>query len=287
MKIFPVTKGMQSGLCVFLMAFCLFLTVTPVWAAEKEDAVEVTGPGSITVHYVLPDTTFRVYLVADVSGELNSKFAGSGVSDLSVTKAAELLTNYVNENNIAATKAETVSATAETEGEYKGSYSAVFDDLPVGVYLVVGEIKTSGGYYYTPTKALLLIAKTSISDDTSLNAVLNATVIPKYEMSPVPPTGSSPIGDNTVDPVTENPPDDIVDIGGDSVDQINEGNDTDTVNTVNSSPLGDDTVTTVKNAQPRLGAGLPQTGQLWWPVFVLAAGGLSSLTIGVRRRKRS
>jgi LPXTG-motif cell wall-anchored protein len=97
----------------------------------------------------------------------------------------------------------------------------------------------------------------------------------------------TPLPDNTVDPVGENPPDDDINLGGDSVDQINEGNEGDTVNTVNSSPLGDDEVTTVKSSQNRLGASLPQTGQLWWPVFVLAGTGLGSITIGVRRRKDS
>ena len=33
--------------------------------------------------------------------------------------------------------------------------------------------------------------------------------------------------------------------------------------------------------------GLPQTGQLWWPVPLLAAAGLVCLILGVLSRKRS
>jgi LPXTG-motif cell wall-anchored protein len=279
MKIFPVTKRILSGLCVWLIAFCLFPTVTPVWAAEN---------GSITVKYVLPEASFSVYLVADVSGSYNDEFKEC-TADLSKKDDINTLVNYISDKNIEATD----TRNTDKEADKDGKYNVVFENLKTGVYLVTGEPKWSDGTKYTPNNALLMIAQTSLSDDTSLKALydteitLNGLTQPKYTTFTPTFTPNEGSVDNNVDPVGENPPDDDVNLGGDSVDQINEGNETDTVNTVNSSPLGDDEVTTVKSSQNRLGASLPQTGQLWWPVFVLAGTGLSSLTIGVRRRRNT
>jgi LPXTG-motif cell wall-anchored protein len=282
MKIFPVTKRILSGLCVWLIAFCIFYSVTPVWAAEN--GTEAKENGSITVKYVLPEASFSVYLIADVSGSYNGKFKDC-TADLSKKDDINTLVNYISENNIEAAD----TRNTDKEADKDGKYNVVFENLKTGIYLVTGAPKWSDGTKYTPNNALLMIAQTSLSDDTSLEALydteitLNGLTQPKYTTF-TPSEGSV---DNNVDLVGENPPDDDVNLGGDSVDQINEGNKTDTVNTVNSSPLGDDEVTTVKSSQDRLGASLPQTGQLWWPVFVLAGTGLSSLTIGVRRRRNT
>lgn len=47
-----------------------------------------------------------------------------------------------------------------------------------------------------------------------------------------------------------------------------------------------DTVPTTSPTRPHHG-GLPQTGQLWWPVYLLAAAGASLFLFGLYRRKRS
>jgi LPXTG-motif cell wall-anchored protein len=273
MRIFPAKKRLAAGLCAGLMVFCLFSAVKPILAAAA---------GSITINYGLSGVNFRLYRVADADGGLTTEFKDSGV-DVENTTAAGELANYVSSRSISADR-EDATGTAETAG---GKYSVNFSGLAQGVYLVVGESKRVNSSTYTPTSALVLISQTSLSDDTSLNAVVEPKTGIKNNNGG---GGGSSITDVT-DPVGGGNTDPgIVDIGGEDIDTVNSGND-ETVNTVNSAPPGDDTildddtVTTVKSAQNPIGSRLPQTGQLWWPVIALSAAGLCSLTIGVRRRK--
>jgi hypothetical protein len=75
-------------------------------------------------------------------------------------------------------------------------------------------------------------------------------------------------------------------------DDTNDSDDDDNDNTVTTTNSEDNTTpgpteTTKQNKVPRLRAGLPQTGQLWWPVCLFACVGLVLLVIGIHLRKRS
>lgn len=155
----------------FLLAVVLLIsaTIMPVFAANQ-------NVYSLTVTFQKKDKTlieganFRVYDAFDVNGNLKGKFANLGVTGNAYTVKslddfAKTLSPYTGD--ITAYK----KGTTDQNGEIK------FDNLPRGVYLVVGDAITKGDYTYTPMPFIINVP----NSDNKGNLVKNVVSYVKYD----------------------------------------------------------------------------------------------------------
>lgn len=244
-------------------ALAILLTTLLVLCAPAL-AVAPTGSLTLTASYgttPLVGAPFKLYLVAEpdtASGfALCGEFAGSSVdlSDLStagkLAQAALDLERWAGEKEIA--------PLAQQNTDSSGSVS--FTSLAQGLYLVGGVTHQQGGHRYQ--SAPCLISLPSWDGSTGVWE-LNVTAFPKFERSGT--SGGDPTPPPT-EPDTPIPPD-----PGDQ--PVNPVKPPDTPPTPPTPPVGPEK--------------LPQTGQLKWPVPVLAALGMLLLLAGsiLMRRER-
>ena len=245
------------------MAAALAILLTTLLAlCAPALAVAPTGSLTLTASYgttPLVGAPFKLYLVAehDEASDfaLCGEFAGSSVdlSDLStagkLAQAALDLERWAGEKEIA--------PLAQQNTDSSGSVS--FTSLAQGLYLVGGVTHQQGSHRYQ--SAPCLISLPSWDGSTGIWE-LNVTAFPKFERSGTSggdptPTPTEPDTPTPTEPDTPTPPDPV------------EPPDTPT-----TPPVGPEK--------------LPQTGQLNWPVPVLAALGMLLLLAGsiLMRRER-
>lgn len=246
-------RRMAAALAILLTT--LLVLCAPVLAVAPTGSLTLTASYGTTP---LVGAPFKLYLVAEpdtASGfALCGEFADSSVdlSDLStagkLAQAALDLERWAGEKEIA--------PLAQQNTDSSGSVS--FTSLAQGLYLVGGVTHQQGSHRYQ--SAPCLISLPSWDGSTGVWE-LNVTAFPKFERrgisggdpTPTPTEPDTPIppdpGDQPVDPVK--PPD-----------------------TPPTPPVGPEK--------------LPQTGQLKWPVPVLAALGMLLLLAGsiLMRRER-
>lgn len=242
-------------------ALAILLTTLLVLCAPAL-AVAPTGSLTLTASYgttPLVGAPFKLYLVAEhdeASGfALCGEFAGSSVdlSDLStagkLAQAALDLERWAGEKEIA--------PLAQQNTDSSGSVS--FTSLAQGLYLVGGVTHQQGSHRYQ--SAPCLISLPSWDGSTGVWE-LNVTAFPKFERSGTSggdptPTPTEPDTPTPTEPDTPTPPDPV-----------------EPPDTPPTPPVGPEK--------------LPQTGQLKWPVPVLAALGMLLLLAGsiLMRRER-
>ena len=248
------------------MAAALAILLTTLLAlCAPALAVAPTGSLTLTASYgttPLVGAPFKLYLVAEpdtASGfALCGEFAGSSVdlSDLStagkLAQAALDLERWAGEKEIA--------PLAQQNTDSSGSVS--FTSLAQGLYLVGGVTHQQGSHRYQ--SAPCLISLPSWDGSTGVWE-LNVTAFPKFERSGTSggdptPTPTEPDTPPPTEPDTPTPPDPV--------------EPPDTPPTPPTPPVGPEK--------------LPQTGQLKWPVPVLAALGMLLLLAGsiLMRRER-
>ena len=252
-------------------ALAILLTTLLVLCAPAL-AVAPTGSLTLTASYgttPLVGAPFKLYLVAEhdeASGfALCGEFAGSSVdlSDLStagkLAQAALDLERWAGEKEIA--------PLAQQNTDSSGSVS--FTSLAQGLYLVGGVTHQQGSHRYQ--SAPCLISLPSWDGSTGVWE-LNVTAFPKFERSGTSggdptPTPTEPDTPPPTEPDTPTPPDPE----DQPVDPVKPP---DTPPTPPTPPVGPEK--------------LPQTGQLKWPVPVLAALGMLLLLAGsiLMRRER-
>lgn len=144
----------KSIFAVFLMALLLCSLSLTAFAAET--TVDFNQTGSITLtlrsgsgsHQAIPGGRFTLYHVADaesLNGALTFSFTdgfancGATLDDLSDSGLAEHLAAYAKTNGIAGTEKK-----ADSTGK------VVFDNLSVGLYLIVQSGSVSGWYPISP-----------------------------------------------------------------------------------------------------------------------------------------
>lgn len=242
-------------------ALAILLTTLLVLCAPAL-AVAPTGSLTLTASYgttPLVGAPFKLYLVAEhdeASGfALCGEFAGSSVdlSDLStagkLAQAALDLERWAGEKEIAPL----------TQQNTDSSGSVSFTSLAQGLYLVGGVTHQQGSHRYQ--SAPCLISLPSWDGSTGVWE-LNVTAFPKFERSGISggdptPTPTEPDTPTPTEPDTPTPPDPV-----------------EPPDTPPTPPVGPEK--------------LPQTGQLKWPVPVLAALGMLLLLAGsiLMRRER-
>ena len=311
----------KKALTMMVMVIMLVSMLAPAsYAFEQMDA---NKPATLTVEFTGSSTKvegmeFKAYQIATFTDsygfEFTSTFKGYGISmaeDQAGYRAmAETLSGYIARDGIAPT------ATAVSDAAGK----APFGELPKGLYLVLADRYTWEANKMTYITSPTLVALPNSTDGNTW--IYDVTISPKYtEIPPLPETpGKTDINVIKVwsgeESQSKRPTYIYAELicDGQVIDTVtlNSGNnwrhtwkDLDATRTYNVTekevPAGY-TVTTVRDGStftinnnagrtppptPPRTPRLPQTGQLWWPVPILAGLGFIFLVTGLVRRKLS
>lgn len=253
--------------------------------------------GSITI--ILNDTTapwpeFGAELViyqagqlkvddADYSWELAPEFEGSGVdlSDLEQEEVAIALAEYADDNRIEAIE----ELITDDDGK------AVSENRNVGLYLIVQKQETMG---YEPVMPFLLTIPSR--DPVKDTWIYHVDASPKLVFKRLTPGGgkvSSTPGLGSITPSISpsiSPSASLTPGGGQNTGTPPLASITPTSNIPRSTvtPSGGRSTVTPTGGRPTTtpSTTLPRTGQLWWPVPLLAVTGLIFIIVGLRKRSK-
>lgn len=317
-------KNILSVMLGALLALMLtsVLLPTSVWAAGSVDTGRDTH---LTISYVddntaLAGANFALYRVAAVeqTGELTPVAPFEqynvdirGKNDSAWKALASTLEGYVLRDDIAPYDRGSTDATGTL------SFPSQAARMETGLYLVLGERHVQGSTMYDAEPFMIMLPTV---DKQANEWVYSMTVLPKHESQPVPVEPVSlkvlKVWDDKGNEAIR-PKEITVQLlkDGDVFDSVTlsaannwrytwdelDGKSTWTVTekelegyTVSVTREGITFVVTNTCVEPPVTPPiepkppmLPQTGQLWWPVFVLLAGGLLLLIFGVIRRQRS
>lgn len=250
---------MKTGKKIPIIAFCLWIAL----ALTGLGTVQAAPGAGLVLYYGYPQVSFQIYQVADSRKNLTEAFQDDSISLDQTTNAqwqalAIELEELAEQNQIEPTGQETTGENGKAE----------FSGLQAGWYLVSGSPMTIGGIRY---KAVPFVV--SLAEGTSVKADVKHSPVPEEPEEPSAPGGS----------------DDDDDHGGSSQG----GSDGGASITDSQVPLGpgmtqaapEGELTEILPEDVPM-ARLPQTGQLWWPVPVMAAAGVFLLAAGILRRRK-
>lgn len=273
-------KSIRKRLAAVLAALTLL-----VWCAAPAFALEVVDlsrTGSIKVSLYDSETseavgggTLTLYRVAKVQKDnANLSFVyTNGFEDCGV----EL--GDLSEGELAGRLAEKIAATAEsTTVEISDFGAAEFGDLEVGLYLVV---QTTAAENYNVINPFLV----SVPIQENGSYVYDVDALPKVgtaaKKTPEPPdTPDKPDTPDTPDKPEEENPNTPVAPGPDNPDGWVLGANGEKIYRNPEAPSPDNPNGHVMGAH-----GLPQTGQLNWPIPVLAVTGVVLVAAGIKLKK--
>lgn len=268
------TKVLAGFLAALLLCLC------PLCAFAEE-------LGSLTISYPVDGTVYHIYSVGTLKNGgivLDPAFQKVDTSDYAA--AASVMADMVRKGGAAK---ELASATV-TGGK------AVFAELPMAVYLVLGDPSEMDGVRYWPTPFLLSIPQKDAND----NFLWDVSASGKKEMDMDISVVKRWVGDMVIyrpTSVTVR----LMRNGQTEGDPV-------VLNYVNQwshmwENLPPDNWYVTEDANPRYTTEItregntfivtntwkkiPQTGQLWWPVSAMAVAGLLLLCLGLLRRRTS
>ncbi|MDO4803265.1 MAG: SpaA isopeptide-forming pilin-related protein [Lachnospiraceae bacterium] len=283
----------RGGLIIILTSLLTFM-LSGVSVSAK-DAPDVEIPGSITITLndedaFMPELGASLELFkagelyvddADSRWVLTPEFEDSGadLSDLELEELPASLAAYAEESDLDALD----TVLTDENGV------AVFQDLSVGLYLVIQTAATMG---YKPVMPFLVSIPVSSADGEEW--IYDVDANPKLSYGRLTPGGG---GGSETPPDTSITPTIITPGGGKETVTPPLGSVTPTpsipLSTTTPTPNTRTTVTptkTIVTTTPRAtttpSSPLPKTGQLWWPVPVLAAIGLIFVFAGLKRRSK-
>ena len=242
--------------------------------------------GTLSISYPVEGTIYHIYRVGSLKNGgivMDDDFSGVDTSDMAA--AAGKMAEMIEKTGI---RQELASA-AVTGG------SASFRDLPIAVYLLTGDPGLVDGVRYTPTPFLVSVPQT----DENNRFVWNVQVVGKKEMDMEISVVKRWVGDT----VAARPASITVHLVLDGEDygepvKLSYANQWSYTWEnlppknwyVREEPNRRYTTTVIKDGNTYIITNtwkrLPQTGQLWWPVSVLAIGGLGLLCLGMLRRRK-
>ncbi len=284
----------------------IFLLIAILFFSFPQTAIATEEVGSINLSYAIEGAEFSLYKIASVASQADITLADEYSDydvDLESENVALTLASYIQSDNIQPL------ATAVTDE----NCVAKFNNIQKGVYLILGSSKVVDNVKYT---ALPVIASLPFSYNDSL--VWDLEVNGKYESVPY---------DSSVElsvlKIWKNVPSENLQPKEVSISLTKNGEIYDTI-TLNSDnnwkhkwtklnesdqwaviennvPNGyevniqkDKNTFVVTNIYKKTDVPptpstptLPQTGQLWWPVYVLAVVGICFIIAGVIRRRKN
>lgn len=262
-------------LCVFMMLLC------PMTAFADSGA-------ELILNYGYPNVRFCAYQVADQNKQLTGGFAGYDIS-LECENNAEWQALAARLEEIA--EKDGLIPTAEQRTGTDGS--ARFSDLTAGWYLITGDRAQIDGISYQPVPFVA-----DLMDGAQTKAEVKHSPVPEEPTDPTPeeptdPTPEEPTPEEPTDPSPENPSStDPGNPGGSGGGSDRDPGRNDLTSIIEQIiPLGpgdggeETEIVEIPSEEVPL-VSLPQTGQLWWPVPVLLAGGVMMILIGIIYQKK-
>lgn len=271
------TNGFAVRCLALLFCAALCLSMAGVAAADHV--------GTLTISYPIDGTVYHIYAVGSLkNGAIVMDEAFEAVDTSDYAAAAAVMADMVQKGGAAQEKA---SATV-TDGK------AVFHDLPMAVYLVLGDPGKQNGVNYWPTPFLLSVPQKNEQEQ----FVWDVAVTGKKEMDMDISVVKRWVGDQASDRPTKV-----------TVHLMRSGQtygDPVTLSSANQwshmwENLPPDNWYVAEDANPRYTTTItregntftvtntwkkiPQTGQLWWPVSALALAGLALICVGLLRRR--
>ena len=292
-------------------AVCLMMLLC-ILASFSAFAAEDTG--SLTYSYPVDGVEFRLYQVGEIRNSeyiLTGEFADYPI-DLTQKTAAETLSAYIARDG-----QEPLMFGQTEDGAVR------FDGLDFGgLYLLEGDTATVDGVIWTPAAILFSVPSTDdegnvttdvtaggkytrtetprttitvqkIWEDTGFESVRPARVVAQLRRDgelfaavfltednnwTFTWTGLDPDAVWTVTEVEEEGYTVSIETSGDTVVIVNSRQSTPPTDTPDQPDTPDNPTPTQR---------IPQTGQLWWPVGILAVVGIACVLIGLIRRERS
>lgn len=295
---------------VFLtVAALLFSFMAPAFASEA-------GLYSVTFEYPFAGSKLSLYLVAKPTarGEMQpTEDFDQYPVDLNEKTAAATLMGYALRDEIAPLATAVVAA----DKENKDSCTAAFNGLEAGIYLMVPEKVTIGNICYSPSTVLVQLP-TWDDNDKLQNDVTVSGKFTQEDVTTYTSLSVVKVWKDSDGKALKEHPDSI------HVQLLKDGVVEETVKlssdnswsyvwkkldaafnwtlvekataegyrvSISEDKKGCIVMVNTKKTPPPPGHkppdDIPQTGQLWWPVSLLALGGISFLLIGFARRKRS
>ena len=279
MNVLKDNRFVSRWAALLLSVVLLCLSVVPVARAETL--------GSLSVSYPIEGTKFHIYSVGSLEGGkivMNAAFRDVDTSDYAA--AAGVMADMVKYEN----------AVPELAVATVTSGKAVFRNLPMAIYLVLGDPGEVENVRYWPTPFLLSIPQ----KDEQEQFVWDVSVTGKKELDVEITVVKKWVGD----PPSFRPQNITVYLTrdgkgyGDPVELSTSNNWTHTWQNLPPAEWGvaeqsnprytvsvsrEGNVFTITNTWKKI----PQTGQLWWPVSAMALTGLVFLCLGLIRRRES
>lgn len=304
--------------CTFVAVMLAVLVALPV--AQARELLDTSKDTSLTIEYThggvpLKEVRFALYYVAEISAyaeyTIVAPFDEYGVSleceDNAAWQAtATALAGYIQRDNLEPLRV----GTTNEEGVWQSNW------LKPGLYLVMGEPKTIDGYKYSCESYFVNLPGLDKADAWVYDVKSN----PKVEKEIIPPEPIErkvlKVWDDNKDSENKRPVSIEIQLLQDGV-----AVDTVTLNQQNnwrytwsklapeytwsvvekSVPAGysvsqtqdgttfvvTNTRKTTVNPTPKPSGNLPQTGMLWWPIPVLALGGVALFAVGWLRSRNT
>ena len=246
----------------------LFFTAIALSAPVRSTAAQSAEKGFILIESKVGEEpvsgiNWKVYAIGerrDTGGFiLNEAFAESGVKleDMSadaVKTDAETLCSYISENALQPDNEELSDESGAAE---------VFAQN-AGIYLICSDETEIGGYKYRSSPAIVELKKDS-----------GSVVLPKIEKETIEDSSSGSDDSEHDTPDSDSSSDD-------SSDSDTPESESSVSDSSRGTGGGSDNTPGDKGQKGGSSEKLPQTGQLWWPVPVLAVLGLALIALGLR-----
>ncbi|MGN1020501.1 MAG: Cna B-type domain-containing protein [Aristaeellaceae bacterium] len=295
---------LAAGLCMALLTLMLL----PCAGADTTPYLEPDKPSTLTVQHITPGIAFRLYRVADVDDSIAftpvAPFDRYSIDFRRNMTAAEwqILANTLASYAVADSLTPLAQALTDDAGEIRWS------DLQAGLYLVMADSYDADEYIYTVNPTLISLP--NLQDDGRWQ--YDVTIGPKWSVKPIERIDLEVVKIwKDEDSAVVRPDSITVELYGNGVlmdtvilSQANNwryhwtGLDNRITWTVvergipeeykvTIDPQGD--VVIITNDAPSMTTpvpDLPQTGQTWWPVPLLALGGMALFILGWTMRRQ-
>lgn len=245
--------------CIWVIAMILLIGCMEVLPVGAEQT------GQLTIYIGNPGGKVTIYRVATSKLKFVNGFDAAGVSldNLTDSSLPGKLQAAVTSDTVS------VSASAGSDGKVH------FQNLQMGLYLVVQTQAVSG---YEPFASFLVTIP--IKDGQNWNYDVDASpkmeLIPKHDITP-PPDTETP---DTEVPDTEVPDTEVPDTEVPNTEDTEDRNQP--LHRVTEKDMEEYDWNSSKNGRPDDAPKIPQTGQLVWPIPVLAFIGLVLILVGKR-----
>lgn len=289
----------RKAVSVLMTVLLLATMMLPIGAASAIDTQQAT---SLTLKYPFADATFSLYRVADVSPTVQFTLCGAFANDPVSFDEIEETEDWRELALTLAALAAREDRAAVAEVVTDGSGESAFPELRAGLYLLIGSTVVVDNVRRIPAPTLVILPQETAQGEW----VYDGSVTPKYAEETVTETITRRVVKEWENTPSEIRPQSVeVELlcDGAVADTVTLGVDNDWKHTweeldashtwqvVEKTVLSDFTVSVTQEGDTFVVVNtyqvptttppsLPQTGQVWWPVYPLALLGLLLFGIG-------